>query len=616
MKSRILIGLSLMLCCFFVCGIYILLSIASLTSQLEQVATFHQVESMRESLENRIRTVQSDLLLQNLAQPVQFNRFVNDAEAVSTAVSECRLCHHNESTSRYLEQLAKLTDLYLRNISRTLTMRANPTRLKQVQHEAYRQGESLLDLVTQTTSLSVMGAGERATLVKASIEKTQRIITSLIIVGPLAVILLAWFFMHRFSGAITVLTQGVKEYEKGNLDYRIKDPLKDEFLFLAGGLNTMAATLSREKQYKQSVQHLYQVLFDSAQDAICIIETSPEQFGRILAVNAATAKLYGYNIEELQMMNCSQLSPDPNFSNFHEKVTQVIKGTWSRGTVTRQRRDGSCFPAEISASPMHIDGHTYVLTFTRDISEREQAKKELLHANQMAVAGQMAVGLAHEIKNPLAGIKATVEVLSADLDLEPEDRELFDRIVSEVDRLERLLRNLLKFARPPQPQLEIANLNRLLDYTIKNVEVTTAKSAAGAIHFRREFDDAQPQIEIDSAQLQQVFLNLYLNATEAFQGPGQITTRTRLLEDQSKVYIEIEDNGPGIPAATLDNIFNPFFTTKSKGTGLGLSICRRLIEQHKGTIDATSTPGKGTLFVIILPTSQENVQPAEGEYDG
>lgn len=616
MKLRILVGLSLMLCCFLVSGLYILVSIASLTTQLERVATFHQVESLRESLENRIRTVQSDLLLQNLAQPVLYNQFIKDAEAVSNAVADCRQCHHSEAVTRYLEQIARMTDLYLKNISRTLTLRANLPRLKQIQNEAYRQGEALLDTVIQATTLAPMGVAQRTALIKQSVVQTQRVITSLIIVGPLAVILLAWFFMRRFSGSINVLTTGVKEYEKGNLDYRINGQLKDEFRFLAGGLNTMAATLNRERQSKQSVQRLYQVLFDSAQDAICIIDTSPNQFGRILAVNAAASRLYGYTLEEMKTMCCSQLSPDAEAADFREKIAQVIDGAWSGGTTTRQRKDGSCFPAEISASPMQIDGHTYVLTFTRDISEREQAKKELLHANQMAVAGQMAVGLAHEIKNPLAGIKATVEVLSADLELEPEDKELFNRIVSEVDRLERLLRNLLKFARPPKPQLEVTNLNRLLDYTIKNIEVTVAKSAASGIDFRREFDDRQPLTEVDSAQLQQVFLNLYLNASEALQGPGQIITRTRLLEDQNRVRIEIEDNGPGMPAATLENIFHPFFTTKSKGTGLGLSICRRLIEQHRGTIDAASTPGEGTRFVIILPTAQDKDQPAEGDYDG
>jgi len=616
MKLRILIGLTVMLCCFFVGGLYIYQSVAALAMQLDELTTFHQVEILREKLEDRIRTLQSDLNQPDLNQTRSFDRLIADAEELNVVASECRECHHHEIVTGYLEQIDRQSQLYLKNISRNLTMRGNALRLGQIRDETYRQGEALLQLTVELTELSSMNAEARAQLVRQSAEHTKLVIAVLLIIGPLGVLGLSGFFLQRFRGSLLSLTKGANELESGNLDYRISDPLKDEFRQLAESFNAMAATLNREKQYTESVQKLYRALFESAQEAICIIETSPEERGKILSVNPAATKLYGYSAEELKAFYCYDLSPASETDDFRQRLERMQKGRWMLATVNRKRKDGSTFPAEINAGPMEIDGHTYILLFTRDITERVQTQKELLHANQLAVAGRMAVGLAHEIKNPLAGIKATVEVLSADLVLEPDDRDLFERIVAEVERMERLLRNLLKFARPPQPQLEVANLNRLLDYTIKNVEVTAAKSSTGVIDFCRDFDTAQPQIEIDSAQLQQVFLNLYLNATEAIQGPGQIMTRTRFLEDQNKVRIEIEDDGPGMPAATLDNIFNPFFTTKSKGTGLGLSICSRLIEQHKGTIDATSTPGKGTLFVIVLPTTQEKGQPAEGEYDG
>ena len=604
MKQRILIGTVLALCCFILGGIYIYKSVSSLTEQLERLATFHQVETLRESLENRIRTVQSDLLLKNLAQPIQFNKFVHDAEAVQIAVSTCQSCHHNATTNDYIEQLARQTDVYLKDISRTLTLRANEGRVQQVLQEAYQQGETLLELTLQATSLTTKGITERTRQVQASVDSTRREIVVLVILGPLLILSLVGYYIQHYSGSVATLISGTKELEKGNLDYRINTNLKDEFRILAKRFNIMATKLGRERQYTESVQRLYRGLFDSARDAICIVDTSKEGFGNILTVNPAATDLYGYSLDELLTMNCFQLSPEKDAAEFRTRIGQILAGTWSRGTVIRQRKDGSVFPAEISAGPMQLDGHTYVLTFTRDISDREQAKKELLHANQMAMAGQMAVGLAHEIKNPLAGIKATVEVLSSELDLKTEDKDLFDRIVKEVDRMERLLKNLLKFARPPQPQLEKTNLNRLLEYTLKNVELSTSGSTPGKVLFIQEFDEHQPLIEADAAQLQQIFLNIYLNAVEAFSGPGQITTRTRLLEQEGKVQIEIEDNGPGMAEVALENIFTPFFTTKSKGTGLGLSICRRLIDQHKGTISAMSKVGTGTLFIITLPIKQ------------
>ena len=611
MKRQILIGLTLMLCCFFVGGIYIYRSVSSMAMQLEQLTTFHQVESLRETLENRIRLIQSDLVLSNADRPTPIYKIISDAEKLHLTAKQCHQCHHSDSTNGYLEQITRQTDLYLKNISRNLTMRADPARLQRLREETYYQGESLLNLAIRATELSMVSVETQTQHVRNSLDQTKQIIAVLLIIGPMAVLMLAWFFMYRFSGSLTSLTRGTDALEKGNLDYRIRDPLKNEFRLLADRFNAMAASLNHEKKYTESVQKLYQTLFESAQEAICIIETRPEDRGRILSVNPAAAKLYGYSVDELKTMYCKDLAPANEAEAFRQRLDSMQNGNWMVATVNRKRKDGSIFPAEMSAGPMRIDENTYILIFVRDISEREQAKNELLHANQLAVAGQMAVGLAHEIKNPLAGIKTTVEVLSADLDLDPEDRELFGRIVGEVARMERLLKDLLRFARPPQPQVELIDLLRLLDYTLKNIEITALKSAPQKVRLVRDFEDHSVQIKADSSQIQQVLLNLYLNAIEAFQKEGVITTRVRVGKEEGSVRIEIEDNGPGIPPAALESIFTPFFTTKSRGTGLGLPICQRLIEQHDGKIGVMSELGRGTRFVVTLPTVQ--LQERQGE---
>lgn len=611
MKVRILIGLTVMLCCFFIGGLYIYRSVAGLAMQLDELATFHQVEVLREKLENRIRTIQSDLNQPNLARSVSFDRLIADAEELGSAAGSCRACHHNDMINGYLDQIDRQTQLYLKNISRNLTMQADALRLGQLRDETRRQGEALLQLTIQLTGLSSMNVDARAQLVRQSAEHTKQVIGVLLIVGPLGVLGLSGFFMQRFRGALLSLTRGANELERGNLDYRIREPLKDEFRRLAESFNAMATTLNREKQYTESMQKLYRTLFESAQEAICIIETSPEERGRILAMNPAAAKLYGYKAEELKQLYCFDLAPAGEAAEFSQHLETMQKGPWLLTTVTRKRKDGSTFPAEINAGPMEIDGHSYILLFTRDITEREQSQKELLHANQLAVAGRMAVGLAHEIKNPLAGIKATVEVLSADLALEPDDRTLFNRMIAEVERMERLLKNLLRFARPPQPQFELIEIAPLLDHTLKTLEVTGLKTAQHQILLRCEVDALPARIRADLSQIQQVLLNLYLNAIEAFVEDGEITTRIQVNNATDRVIIEIEDNGPGISAGVLENIFTPFFTTKARGTGLGLSICQRLIEQHKGTIDVESEPGRGTRFIISLPLMPQEDQQGE-----
>ncbi|MEJ2200998.1 MAG: ATP-binding protein, partial [Desulfuromonadaceae bacterium] len=271
----------------------------------------------------------------------------------------------------------------------------------------------------------------------------------------------------------------------------------------------------------------------------------------------------------------------------------------------RKRKDGTLFPAELSMGLLEIENRHYVLSYSRDITERRQSEQELLRANQMAGVGQMAVGLAHEIKNPLAGIKVSLEVLADELTLAPEDKELFARVINEINRMERLLRNMLNYARPPQPQFDLVDINQLLDYTLKNVELTTGRSASKTIAFERGFSSALCQVEADSSQLQQVFLNIFLNAIEAISQEGTIRVTTAMEADK-RIRIDIADTGKGMTEATIEEIFNPFFTTRNKGTGLGLAISKRLIEQHEGTIDVTSQPDQGTTFSLRLPQTQKN----------
>ena len=604
MKRNVLLGLTIMLCCFFTGGTYILFSISSVTDKLERVNSFHQVAFLRETLENRIKVVQADLLLQDSPHTKRLDTFVQNVESMATAAEVCSSCHHNPATKARLAQLEEQTAEYTKTLSRTLTLRANHQRLENLKLEAYAQGENLLGTVDDLSASSAQRIAERIAQIKTDIGFTKNVIITLVILGPIAILFLTAFFLQRYTGAIATLVTATEKLAKGDLGYQIKVPLKDEFQLLAQSFNYMAASLKLDQHQIESLQKMYRTLFECAGESICIIDGDRENLGTIISANNASCEMYGYTIEELTGLNCMQLSPEDECGEFEMKIARVLKGEYISCLVNRCRKDGSVFPAEISAGPLDLDGQQLILSFARDITDRKQAEKELLRANQMAVAGQMAVGLAHEIKNPLAGIKASIEVLSDDLELEPNDQELFGRAIKEVSRMERLLKNLLNYARPPQPQFDLVDLNRLLELTIANVEVTAAKTPGKDISFSKIFACDLHQIEIDSTQLQQVVLNILLNAVDAITGDGQILVQTTAGE--KCVVLEIEDNGCGIPEAALENIFNPFFTTKSKGTGLGLSICRRLIEQHGGTIEAESKVEEGTKFIITLPHTQEN----------
>ena len=241
------------------------------------------------------------------------------------------------------------------------------------------------------------------------------------------------------------------------------------------------------------------------------------------------------------------------------------------------------------------------------ITEHEKTIKQ---AERLAAVGELAAGLAHEIKNPLAGIKVSIEVLKNDLDLEQEEKEIFLRVINEIYRIESLLKNLLNYARPAKPQLDFINLHETLDTMIKASEMSLKSPSSKSellkdIKFVKDFDSDMPLICADGGQLKQVALNLILNGIDSIAEKGTITIKTARSSKDS-IEIMISDTGNGIDQKDLKMVFNPFFTNKAKGTGLGLAITKRLIEQHKGSIDVVNNREGGATFIITLPVKQEN----------
>jgi signal transduction histidine kinase len=236
------------------------------------------------------------------------------------------------------------------------------------------------------------------------------------------------------------------------------------------------------------------------------------------------------------------------------------------------------------------------------LSLKEQMRK-MHRAEQMAVVGQLAAGLAHEVKNPMAGIKVAMSVLAEEKYIQPEDQAVLRKVIGEITRLEGLMKEYLNFARPQKPKLEEVHLNHLLNTTLAfYLKAHTVGGKNEKIRIEKDLQEIPPT-QADISQLQQVFLNLFLNAVEAMPNGGTLSVRTRPEEEGKMIRIEVADTGKGIREELMDQVFQPFFTTKTKGTGLGLAISRQLIEQNAGTIGVSSRPGEGTQFTIRLPAS-------------
>jgi signal transduction histidine kinase len=258
--------------------------------------------------------------------------------------------------------------------------------------------------------------------------------------------------------------------------------------------------------------------------------------------------------------------------------------------------------ARVPLDPVAAEVHRALRDLLRRQREREHdVVRQLAHADQLATLGRLAAGLAHEIKNPLAGIQGALEVLRDEAG-EGESARLYSEMLEELKRVHAILHRLLESGRPAPLRLVRTDLGRLLDDTagllrpsLKRQGVELATEAAAEL----------PAVEVDPAKIRQVLVNLIQNAAEAMgESGGHVRLRASAYADASAVVLTVEDDGPGIPPASLARLFEPFYTTKFAGTGLGLAISKSLVEQHGGQLDVTSEPGRGTSFVIVLPLAR------------
>ncbi|HEY3928827.1 MAG TPA: ATP-binding protein [Candidatus Koribacter sp.] len=233
-------------------------------------------------------------------------------------------------------------------------------------------------------------------------------------------------------------------------------------------------------------------------------------------------------------------------------------------------------------------------------------RTQMSRAEHLATLGELAAGLAHEIRNPLAGIAGVIDIIGRDLPVNSPACAVVKEVKQEAIHINRILSDLLETARPKQPQFKTADISATIQHAIMFArEHATTRSIQ--IDFIAKH--VLPPVEHDPSQIHQVLLNMLLNAIQAVGQDGNIVVT--LDNHDGYAAISIADNGPGIPAETLKNIFRPFFTTKGHGTGLGLSLARRIVDDHFGRIEVASTPGRGTTFVVFVPYQRPHPQPSQ-----
>ena len=230
-------------------------------------------------------------------------------------------------------------------------------------------------------------------------------------------------------------------------------------------------------------------------------------------------------------------------------------------------------------------------------------RTQMSRAEHLATLGELATGLAHEIRNPLAGIAGVIEIIGRDLPSTSPARSVVKDVRQEIARINHIVTDLLLTARPHPPRVRKSDLNTTVEHAVM---LGRQQALAKSIEISLQKDPILPEVEHDSDQIHQVLLNLLLNALQAIDVNGRVAVTVKT--QGPNAIVEVSDNGRGIAPDHLPNIFRPFYTTKGDGTGLGLSLARRIVEDHHGRIDVTSAVGRGTTFAVVLPLQRASVQ--------
>lgn len=350
-------------------------------------------------------------------------------------------------------------------------------------------------------------------------------------------------------------------------------------------------------------QKEWETTFDAMLDCVSVHDMN----GKVIRANVALArrlktipqKVVGKYCAEIYNPDGSTLIPCRHTRSLHSEnlIVEELELPLMGGTF------------QISVSPWYdknnrMAGYIHV---AKDVSNEKLLQQQLIQSEKLSAIGELISGIAHELNNPLTGVMGYSQLMQLRTDLDDRAKESLRKINNLALRCQKIVQNLLSFARKQKPERTLSDVNDVLE---KTIELRNYELQVNNIEIVRDLDRNLPRTIADAHQLQQVFLNVTTNAEQAMldaHGRGRLTIRTRADQQNKLIVVEITDDGPGIPEAFLTKIFDPFFTTKEvgKGTGLGLSLSYGIIKEHGGNIYARSRVGEGSTFVIELPLITE-----------
>lgn len=361
------------------------------------------------------------------------------------------------------------------------------------------------------------------------------------------------------------------------------------FIFVVQNAYLVRRTLDEMRTYTRNV-------LESMANGLITVDRSL----RVATFNPTALEILKKTKEEVDGRPISGLLP------LEDEIRQVLSDSESilekEVKITTEGK-GKSFLA-LSVSPLRDPESSIargVVVILRDMTMIHELEQKVIMSEKFAALGRLSAGVAHEIRNPLNSIRGFIQYFQKKLKLEPEDFRYTELMLTEVDRLNRVISKLLAYSKPREPRLGIRSADEIVDHCIRIVE--REASEAGIEIVRQKSAEDLPLALVDTDQMTQVFLNILINSIEATPKGGSVSVRAKT-DEQGRLQIITEDTGEGIPRENIDKLFDPFFSTKKKGTGLGLAIVKSIIEGHGGEIEVESEPGKGTRFVVTINTYQ------------
>jgi len=363
-----------------------------------------------------------------------------------------------------------------------------------------------------------------------------------------------------------------------------------------GILHDLTRRVEISDALRKSEERLRSIV-ESAVDGIVVIDDK----GLIKAFNPAAERLFGYHISEVLGRNINMLMPSPDRER-HDRYLQHYLNTGEQKIigigreVTGLRKDGTTFPVHLSVGEMVNSGRRSFTGILHDLSDRVILEQQLAEQKSLVKLGEMAAVVAHEVRNPIAGIRGALQVITSRMPVEQRDRPILLDIITRLDALNQIVQDMLMFARPRALRREPIHLADLLsetaslishDSSMANLQIGV--SGTGTISGDREM-------------LRVVFQNILMNAAQAMEGRGRIDVTVAQVNDRCRVTVV--DSGSGMSAEVRAKAFDAFFTTKHRGTGLGLAIAKRIVDAHEGTIQVEPPSDGGTTISVELPSTR------------